>query len=285
MLNSWVRRNGFIVKLSIPVLFGLIGILTTIAVFILDPSTDNKLLLLILALVLPAAVSLIVITEVVLLWFYEVWLRGGSDVIVTPVANARDFAELKRAVIRQIRPGTLNYPIFCTTHCNLFADPGGRTDDIKEDIKRINQEYFEHVAQLSMDKQNTHGGLRLLIQYEDDEIEKLENELRPRIAIFSKVAADKDFDWNAHHFDVRRLMQRSVKDYLVVEDHVFKTIRKTQETKETQYIHIRSAVIAATYRSWLWDLFDYGEGRETEKRDKIKEKLAQLRSAWAAGKR
>jgi hypothetical protein len=166
----------------------------------------------------------------------------------------------------------------------LFADPGGRTDEVREEIKRTNQEYFEHVARLSIEK-NKHGGLRLLVQYEDDEIEKLENELRPRVGIFSKVAADKDFDWNPHHFDIRRLVQRSVNDYLVIEDHVFQTIRKTKGTKETQYLHLRSAVIAATYRGWLSDLFDYGEGCETEQRDKIKEKLAQLRSGLAAGKR
>jgi hypothetical protein len=282
MLKLWIKRNSFLVRLAIPVLFGVVGLATTIVVHFTNLPTDNKFLILIIAILVPSTLSLIVITEVVLLWFYEIWLSGGSDVIVTPLAGAREFAELKRDVIRRIKPGSLNHPIYCTSHCNLFAYPGGRTDEAKAIVKRINEEYFEHVARLSLE-QNAPGGLKLLVQYEDSEVEKLDEELRRRIEIFSKMTVNKDFDWNAHHFDIRRLKETSVKDYLVVEDHVFKTIRKTQESKETQYIYIRSAIIAATYRSWLSDLFEFGEGRETEK-DKIKERLANLRREYEASR-
>jgi hypothetical protein len=283
MFNFWTKQKSLLLKLVIPVLFGLAGLSTGIIIHYLSLSTDNKLLLLIIGILVPSAVSLIIVSEVVLLWFYEIWLRGGSDVIVTPLSGAREFAELKRDVIRQIRPGSLNHPIYCTTHCNLFAEPGGRTPEAQAAIKQINEEYFERVARLSLES-NMPGGLRLLVQYDDHDIEKLDRELRPRIAIFSKMNASQNFEWNAHNFDLRRLIEGTVKDYLVVEDHVFKTIRKTRETKETQYIYIRSAIIAATYRSWLADLFDYGEGQETEK-EAIKERFANLRRDYETSKK
>jgi hypothetical protein len=72
MLNFWTKQKSLLVKLAIPVLFGVAGLLTAIIIHFLSLSTDNKLLLLIIGILVPSAVSLIVVSEVVLLWFYEI---------------------------------------------------------------------------------------------------------------------------------------------------------------------------------------------------------------------
>jgi hypothetical protein len=280
MLKSWLIRQRRLVQWGIPVLFGVVGLLTAVLVYFLEhTNTDNKALIFIVALIFPSAISLVVVTEIVLLWFYDVWLIGIADIKIVPLQDVREFVRLRRDVVRSIKPGTLTRPIFCTSRCNFFARPEGRTGEIQAEIKQINSDFVHHLARISIGTKgapNNAGGFRLMVQYDNHENAELEVELGKFVDIFLAEATKEELDWNWYHFDVRRLMERSVKDYFVIEDHVFKTIRKTKESNEIQYMYIQSAVIAATYRNWLADLFEYGEGHETEK-DEIRHKLADLK--------
>jgi hypothetical protein len=277
MSKDWLIRNRALVHWAIPAFFGLLGVITAGGVFLLEHTTDNKLLIFIIALIIPSSITLIILTELALAWFYDIWLTGSRELVVKTFSDAREFARFRRDTIRGIKPGTLDDAIYTTSHCNLFAKPEGR-ENIRTEVRQLNLEFFQFLAHIALEPGNR-GGLRLLVHFESNERDELWTEMRERVQVFSTAAFEKDMDdWNWHHFDVRHLLQGSAKDYLVIEDHIFKTIRKTEASNgETQYVYMRSAEIAATYRRWLADLFDYGENFETEK-ERIREIVLEIKN-------
>jgi hypothetical protein len=123
---------------------------------------------------------------------------------------------------------------------------------------------------------STRGGLQLLLQFRDDD-PKLKEELGTRIDLFLKISEGLNRDFNVFHFDVRRLLQESLKDYLVIEDHVFKTIRKTEQAgSETHFVYVKSPELAIGYRLWLQDLFNNGDGPRNSTRYTERHKIGKL---------
>jgi hypothetical protein len=126
-----------------------------------------------------------------------------------------------------------------------------------DEVARVNRELFEAMARIALDP-NSEGRIRVLFSAETQQ--ELDDELYERYAILDAVAAELNRQWDADHFRCEMLAGRSLKDYLIIEDHVFKTIRKVKTNRtqgnQAKYIHIQSKKIADSYREWLRDMFE-----------------------------
>ena len=82
--------------------------------------------------------------------------------------------------------------------------------------------------------------------------------------------------WERSDFDVKRLNEVSKKDYLVIADHVFKTIHMKEQSK---YLHVKGRRLATSYREWLDDLFHNGGADVVE----LLPLVSQLRNDFETG--
>jgi hypothetical protein len=172
------------------------------------------------------------------------------------------FATFRAHVVLELEATGLTEPVHCTSHCNLFAQPGGADDPVNNSLRAINTVFFQSLARLAMD--SPHGGLRLLLQYKDVTDVDVKIETAERLRIWMDVCASRnDINLKREQFDVQHLLPASLKDYFVIEDRVFKTIRKTPASGgSTQFVYMRSPEIAQSYRDWLADVFSNGYHRD-----------------------
>jgi hypothetical protein len=245
----WLAHVGVVVA------FVSVGYLTDLAILHLEPPGEEALLRYVLTLLAPAALSTLVIAEVAVKWQLDNRYEVVQEAVhVRTFANALEFARFRRDVVMKIE--SLQDPIFCTSHCNLFKNVEANEDE-KTTIKQINEEFFSQLAKLSM--MSVRGGLHLLLQF-NSEAEATE-ELGRRIDIFLDVGKEVHRNLGSYCFDVCQLLQESVKDYFIIENHVFKTIRSTKHAGgDTKYMYIRCDDVAIGYRTWLADLFENGDG-------------------------
>jgi hypothetical protein len=186
--------------------------------------------------------------------------RDVEGVQIRVFQNTKEFLGFRNKIVSELRDNAIEHPIYCSSHLRLFSTPDGHSARDREVVAYLNRQLFRYIAQMAL-MPGTRGGLRLLLQYREGNQQLLENELNEIADTFSAVAAETRSTWNWYHFDIRRLLHDSAKDYFVIEDHVFKTIRKTDESRsEAQFIYIKSPQIASTYREWLRDIFEYGDG-------------------------
>jgi hypothetical protein len=149
----------------------------------------------------------------------------------------------------------MKYAIYYASSCNLFANLDGRQSEAVG-IERANNEFFRRIAYLAT-QPGSLGQLRALFRYDNDDTRNVE--LDQCIEVFCSILPE----WDMHQFEIRRLIDTSVKEYLVIEDHLFKVIRSANpESKDARYVHVQSQQLADTYREWLIDLFHYGHYRE-----------------------
>lgn len=246
------KQVRWLAHIGVAVLLIGIGYLTDLVILRLEPPGQETLLRYILTLLAPAAISTLIIAELAVKWQLDNWYESKKDALsVKTFANAVEFARFRRDIVMGIE--VVDDPIYCTSHCNLFRNIEAK-DAEKSTIREINREFFRQMAELSISSKR--GGLRLLLEFKNEE--EAREELAPRIDIFLDVAQRLGRDFDIFQFDVCRLLQPSVKDYFVIEDHVFKTIRKTRPGTDTQYLYVKNAEIAVGYRTWLADLFANG---------------------------
>jgi hypothetical protein len=280
---------------------------------------DHIILVAILTLVLPIAVAIVILCDTAADWLREspepfakritdevgkaVWAdSASSDSFARSIAretvsllpsnfeikkfgNAVEFAEFRLRLVSDLQSASLLDPIYCTSHLNLFAKPDGGSQPTRDRVAQINRPFFERLSELALEGRR--GGLRLILQYTDDEVDLLEKELTDRLAIFWKIAREREkLDWADREFDVTRMVATMSKDYFVIGDHIFKTIRKTERSRQAaSHMYIRNADIAASYREWMEDLFYYGhQGGKNPSTDKygiaaLFEKIKQSQSA------
>jgi protein-S-isoprenylcysteine O-methyltransferase Ste14 len=276
--REWFEQNRALVRVVVSSIFAIVGVVAGFIVYGLEKHEVESVLILIVALVAPMALSMAFVTVLAVEWLVD---RPRRDVsLIRTFPDSIKFAEFRRDIILGIKK--INDPIYCTSHCNLFAYPGGRElteagatkKGDEETLKEFNREFFRKIAFLSMESMR--GGLNLLLCYRDGE-PKVKEELRPRFDIFFDVADELKREFNINHFDVRRLLQESLKDYLVIEDHVFKTIRKTPEAgNETRHAYVKNAKLADEYRVWLKDLFNNGDSPRNPTRFAEKTRMLDL---------
>jgi hypothetical protein len=197
------------------------------------------------------------------------------------------FAIFRLQIVLDTKATGLTHAIHCTSHCNLFAQPGGSSDEINTTLRAINAAFFREMAQIVMD--STSGGLRLLLQYKDVSDFDVKIEIAERLRIWMEVCARRsDLSLKREQFSVQHLLPASLKDYFVIEDHFFTTIRKTPASGgSTHFVYVRNAAIAETYRDWLADVFSNGhheDNAQYTRNDKqldefIKQKWEDLREA------
>jgi hypothetical protein len=219
--------------------------------------------------IIPIAVYLTVLSELAIVLFFK-QLHEQDVVHLETFSDASLFAKRRAAIVSSIEPESVKYNIISTSHCNLFARPDGETLKEMESVARVNRELFEAMVRIALNP-NSEGRIRVLFSAESQQ--ELNDELNERHAILNAVALELKRQWDADHFRVEMLAGRSLKDYLIIEDHVFKTIRKVKTNRtqgnQAKYIHIQSKKIADSYREWLRDMFENDQsGRYVRRTDR-----------------
>jgi hypothetical protein len=258
-MGSFIRRNAEII---LRILVVLIPIAIGAVCLYLDHRGADPAYLFVYGVIVPIAVYLTVISELALSWLFK-QLRKDAVVYVETFSNALLFANARAAIVAAIDPNNVRYDMLSTSHCNLFARPEGENPEQTDLVARVNKHLFESMAKISLDP-NSEGRIRVLL-YADNE-KDLNFELDQRKDILTAVSRNLGRQWDQGHFRYGFLAARSLKDYLVIEDHVFTTIRRVEFSNDGQeyrgnqarYIHIKNKGIADSYRSWLRDLFDNG---------------------------
>lgn len=258
-LKRWISRNRGVTHSVIAIAFGAIGLLTAFIVWAVEHKAGpvNALELLLLALVTPSAFALLYIAEVATAYITGKWAEEDREAIfVETFRTAAEMAARRLEVVRSVEKNKLTEHVYCTSHCNLFDDPGGHTPAEAESVYKYNYAFFSALAERTVAAE---PGLKLLLHYPDEKA--FAHEMGERIDIYLAACEKAQTSLALSHFEPRHLLQKSLKDYFVFEDHVFKTIRKTPHSAgATEYMHIKSAKVAAQYRAWLEDLFNFGEG-------------------------
>jgi hypothetical protein len=277
--TSW----GFVGKL-----FGMFAVIGTLAAyfcerFLGDSGFPAPLAGALIGLLAPTA-------------FFAVYIAEGitklTDETDSPVSlkifeDAVEAALFRLSTVIQIRVGKITSEIYCTSHCNLFANPGGPGEPntaTNNHLRVVNDAFFSHLLNLAMTPPPEKEGLKLLLQYKtaaDDDVQK---ELRQRLGIYARTCAmrkDRDIRLARDRFEIRHLLPHSLKDYFVIEDHVFITVRKTEDSSgRTQYVYMQSRELADTYRMWLADIFEHGHEGQTPLTEKDEGLLALIKSIW-----
>jgi hypothetical protein len=256
-----VAKNPTPTRWLVAVGFGLVGVLTGVLVYALERGAAgthvDKVLIFLVGLAFPTAVSAIYITEIATTWLIEKWANEEREIIyVETFKTAGEMAQKRLDVVKSMRNERLTQHVYCTSHCNLFYDVGVFGKSEKANVEEANAKFFRRLATLTV---TSEPGLMLLLFYPSEPA--FVGEMGPRLDIYLEVCEAANVALSLEQFSPRRLMQVSVKDYFVFEDHVFKTIRKTPHSEgQTEYMHIQSKKIAGLYRAWLADLFEHGDG-------------------------
>jgi hypothetical protein len=262
---KWLRQHqksaGFIVTIA----YGLLVLAAAPIGWFVVSDVNDKPLGLLIGLVISFAIGQLIIFAIAVLWFtdYHLLPRSSKRTTVEISSNPIEFAQRKCAVLRDLELQSINRTIYGVSYCNLFAKPEGNDNDEKNDVRELNSKFFRALADIVMRSDNRDVKLRILLHYDDEDIEtNLVKELKARQEIFTKSAQalSQPAGWNSReHFEVKRGLVHSGIDYFVIQDHVFMTIRKTPGTRST-YIHIHGQELAKSFWFWLDELYDYGEG-------------------------
>lgn len=259
-LKRWISKNRGPTHSILAIIFGVAGVLTAIVVWLLEHGGGpiNKVELLLLALVVPSALSILFIAEVATAYITGKWAEEDREVIFVEVfKTAPEMAARRLEIVKSIAKDGLTENVYCTSHCNLFFATGARTPAEAEALYRANRDFFFALAERTV---HADPGLKLLLHVQSDEA--FVKEMGTRVDIYLEACEAAGTSLFLSQFEPRQLLQKSLKDYFVFEDHVFKTIRKTPHSAgATEYMHIQSARVAAQYRGWLEDLFNYGDGK------------------------
>jgi hypothetical protein len=261
---SWFRQKSEAIKTTLHIAVAVLPILIGGACLYFERQGVDSIYLYIYGLIIPIVLYLTVISELAIIWFFRN-MREDDRVIVDTFSDAVLFANKRAEIVSSIKPETVQHHIYSTSHCNLFARPEGETLNQMERVARLNEHLFEAMARITLDP-NSNGRLRVLFYAGSQE--ELDNEVEQRNVILDRTAQSLGRQLNYDHFKYEMLVAKSHKDYLVIDDHVFKTIRKIEDPNRNnsdeylgiqgKYIHIQNRKIADSYRDWLRDVFENG---------------------------
>jgi hypothetical protein len=255
-----IKRNPR--SLTIAVVFVVLAVLGGGGAHLLEHYPANAtqidwITVLLYAMIFPTFMSSGFVAIVSFKWLTKQWETEKYDTLyAVPLDTPAQMAHKRHEVVTSCRK--LANDIYCTSHCNLFHDPGvpkgpdGATSD-KEEVIYQNRKFFRALAKLTIDSRQA---LKLLLFVPNQRA--FEGELGERIDIYVDAGGTKDAVLDRSNFEPKQLIEESLTDFLVFEDHVFMTMRKSSKGK-TEYVYIRSIAVAEHYRAWLKDLFDTGE--------------------------
>jgi hypothetical protein len=259
-------------SITIGALFLVLACVGGVGAHILEQYPPNEkridwITVVLFAMMLPIAISSAFVAVVSFKWLTKQWETENRDTVYAePLKTPAQMAQKRHDVVISCKE--LTSDVYCTSHCNLFHDPGvqkgpdGATGDY-EDIINQNRKFFRALAKLTIESR---PGLKLLLYVPNNEA--FQGDLGERIDVYLEAAGSKDAVLDQNIFDPKQLMQESLTDYLVFEDNVFMTLRKSSKGR-TEYVYIRSEAVADHYRAWLKDLFETGErGKEPRVEEK-----------------
>jgi hypothetical protein len=268
---NWLRHNrksaGFVVSIA----YGLFVLAAALIGWHAGKDVSDSAHNLLIGLTISFAVGQLFLFAIAALWFtdYHLAERSSKRTTVEIFQSPVDFARKRCAVLHDLDLTSLKNRIYGVSHCNLFAKPDGNSDQEVADVRKLNVRFFNELADLVMRSDNPEVRYRVLLQYDDGELDpqpdgkdsNLVQELKARQEIFTRAGRNlpSPVDWGRDHFAVKRLMDNSHKDYFLVNDHIFKTIRQTPSTRRSIYIYIHGQELAQSYWTWLHDLYEYGE--------------------------
>jgi hypothetical protein len=258
-LKALRRKNTWV---FVATLFGILAVFGALGAYVCErmlgevPGFPAPLAGLFIGLLLPTAFFAVYIAEGIT----KLTEEKEVPVIVKTFDDPIEAAQFRLSTVMQIKADEITSEIYCTSHCNLFANPGGSDGPTNARLRAINDTFFGHLMDLTMNTPAEEEGLKLLLQYRNATDDEVKKELGQRLGIYARACAmRRDVRLSRDRFEIRHLLPHSLKDYFVIEDHLFKTVRKTQASGgRTQYVYMQSREIANTYRMWLADVFEHG---------------------------
>jgi hypothetical protein len=260
LLWSLIKRNPR--SITVVVVFAVLAAVGGLGAHLLvrypaNASHIEWITVLAYAMLFPTFMSTGFVAVVSFKWLTKQWETEGRDTVYAESLDTpAQMAHKRHEVVSSCRK--LANDVYCTSHCNLFhdpgvpTDPGGETGD-KDDVIYQNRKFFRALATLTIESRQA---LKLLLFVPNPQA--FVGELGVRIDIYAAVGKTKDAVLDRSNFEPKQLIEESLIDYLVFEDHVFMTMRKASKGK-TEHVHIRSVAVAEHYRAWLKDIFDTGE--------------------------
>lgn len=190
-----------------------------------------------------------------------------------------NFCRDRTRSISAFRGNDLTKPIYGTSHSNMFVRPDSKTKNVKEDVLSENEKFYRMLAKLVRDSGES-VQVKLLIYIGENKLSKenkhkwesrAKEELETRSSILKDVFGDSDF---RHKFLFAGLVRKFLTDYLVIENHVFITVRKPESRgAPVSCIHIEHPETAEIFRNWLIALSDT-EANEYIDANRLKDLIA-----------
>ena len=237
-------------EVGITASFTLFSIIATVITGFLGYFFHTTAETIIISLLIASNIYIALVTYIASVWYNQYHQREHRNrVYFEQFDSPWLFAYQKLHVLYSIDPKQIMYSMYAISHCNMFADPDGRTPEEKIEVRKLNVKLWSRMAEIAL-TEGCKAKIGLILHF--DEIAKAREELTTRQKIFSDVARERHIEWNKGHFYFRPRYDRDGnKDYLVVGEHLFKTIRLA--TGNSRYIYIRGADIAQSYREWMED--------------------------------
>src|ERR1700682_4299310 len=165
-LKALVKRNPR--SLTIVVVFLALTILGGVGAHLFERYPSNAthidwITVVLYAMIFPTFIASGFVTIVSFKWLTKQWETEGRDTLFAePLETALHMAHRRREIVNSCRK--LTKDVYCTSHCNLFHNPGlpkgpdGAAD--KEEVAQQNRKFFRALAKLTIDSRQA---LRLLL--------------------------------------------------------------------------------------------------------------------------
>jgi hypothetical protein len=258
ILLKYYRTNKKWSKIVLGILFPIIGVGAAIFGVIAAYRQNAPVITLATSVaILTISIQCVLMYNIALIWINEYYIPAHEQdrPKVAIFTSALKFAEHKHHIISNIDSLPPNSMVYASCHDNFFVNPDGPEQE-KVAVREANTRVFTRLAELIL--RGEMCGLRLFMQYDEngDGPKNMTAELKTRGQIFTKVAEQLKKRWVRHNFQYVKSNSKSVKDYLVINEHVFKTIKKTHHEDEmATYVHIKHQKLAEAYAVWMHNIF------------------------------
>lgn len=200
---------------------------------------------------------LLVLVTVSQIWLSEYHLRQTGKVRVEPFSDELQYCRAKEEALSTIPENGLSDDIYALIESPNANRGGNHNISSRRKINAANQKSAKHIAELVLSPKNK-GHFKLLISGQNED--NISAELKIQQAAFEDIANVKGVGLSHNHFFAKRYLNTSLKDYLVVENFIFKTIRKTSgERFEDTFVLLENARLADMYREWIRDIYEHGK--------------------------
>ncbi len=253
MSKRLIAKNKQIIKLFLMIVVAALSIgIAVVALFVdFTPGGIESFLFSTIALM---GILNLFLFEVALLWYFDYHLERREKISVDCFNSPITFAAHRERIVAELAHLDSRDKIYYMGNASFFSNIEQVDDVKKKDIQEKNQKLFKSIARMSLEASNTCSFRSIVFSSNRS---SLSYELEQQVNAFKEVSDRNGLQFSEASFRLAILKDYSVKDYLIVGDHLFKTIRKyDRDDNNATYVHIHCPVLAHHYRSWIEDIYD-----------------------------